>query len=69
MTPFQTPSVFFREPDIQAEAWHRIERATDFETWDHLGLEYAGPTGGIDFSDNNAPPEKAFYRAIRVTEQ
>jgi hypothetical protein len=64
-----TASVFFREPDIQAEAWHRIERTTDFETWDQLGLEYAGPTGGIDFRDNDAPPEKAFYRAIRVTEQ
>ena len=43
---------------------HRIDRTTDFETWETLGYRYAGETGGIDFTDAAAPADSAFYRAV-----
>ncbi len=54
-------TVFFR--DIPAGGYS-IERTTDLETWEHLATRYAGPTGGIDFLDENAPGPEAYYRAV-----
>jgi trimeric autotransporter adhesin len=43
---------------------YSIERTTDLKTWERLATRYAGPTGGIDFQDKNAPGASAYYRAV-----
>lgn len=67
-------TVFFRgnaEPPsgVLSGHVHRIDRTTDFQTWETLGHRYAGEIGGIDFTDDDAPENQAFYRAVPVTEQ
>jgi trimeric autotransporter adhesin len=54
-------TVFFR--NIPAGGYS-IERTTDLETWEHLATRYAGTTGGIDFLDETAPGDSAYYRAV-----
>lgn len=66
-------TVFFRGNADQTEGvlpgrMHRIDRTTDFQTWATLGLRYAGETGGIDFTDPDAPQGQAFYRAVPLNE-
>lgn len=57
-------SVHFRQPHVMPGKTHRIDRTTDFNTWETLGYRHAGETGGIDFTDSDAPEDKAFYQAV-----
>lgn len=62
-------AIFFREDPDQTKGVlpgrvHRIDRTTDLETWETPGHRYAGETGGIDFTDPDAPGGQAFYRAV-----
>ncbi|MCB1126775.1 MAG: hypothetical protein KDM81_09785, partial [Verrucomicrobiae bacterium] len=62
-------TVFFRgNPDqtsgVLPGRVHRIDRTTDFRTWETLDHRYAGETGGIDFTDPESPAGQAFYRAV-----
>jgi hypothetical protein len=42
---------------------YQIDRSTHLPLWETLGIRHAGSTGGFDFTDEEAPPSSAIYRA------
>jgi hypothetical protein len=43
---------------------YQVDRTTDFINWENLATRHATETGGIDFTDEEAPQDKAFYRLV-----
>jgi hypothetical protein len=59
-------NLFVREPHVVPGRVHEIQRSVDLQSWQTLDRRYASETGGIDFTDPDAPEGSAFYRAVPV---
>lgn len=57
----QRATAFFRD---LLPGPYRMDRSLDLKTWEPLTTRFAGETGGIDFTDEQAPASRAFYRAV-----